>query len=127
MDSESLTYLLRGGHYSVPERIARGLWPHAPLRFDAVVEHLAELIRNERWFPYEPEPHKTGEPVDEMGFIERLAADRFVYHARRAYAHDPCTVAEASSTPFDSAHEVARHYLRWSLHLPGDLDSWQVI
>ena len=127
MDSESLTYLLRGGHYNVPDRVARGIWPHPPLRFDALVKHLAQVIQKEKWFPYEPKVHKSGEPVVEMGFIERVAPDRFVYHAQRGYAHDPCTIAESSKTPFSSAQDVARHYLKWSLYLPGDLDSWQVI
>ena len=127
MDSESLTFLLRGGHYNVPDRIARGIWPHPPLPFDALVEHLAQIIQKERWFPYEPKAHNIGEPVDEMGFIERVALDSFVYHAQRGSALNPCTIAESSKTPFRTAQEVARHYLRWSLHLPGDLDSWQVV
>jgi hypothetical protein len=126
MDSESLTYLLRGGHHSVPDGIARGIWPHPPLRFDALVEHLAEVIEKDRWFPYEPKPHKTGGPVDEMGFIERIASDNFVYHAQHGFAHDPCTIAESSKTKFDRAEDVARHYLRWSLHLPGDLNGAKI-
>jgi len=127
MDSESLTYLLRGGHYDMPDRIARGIWPHPPLPFEALVEHLAVVIQKERWFPCEPKPRVAGEPVDEAGFIEHRAPDDFVYHERRGYAHDPCTVAESSRTHFDSARDVARHYLRWSLYLPGDLDSWKVV
>jgi hypothetical protein len=127
MDNESLTYLLRGGHYNVPERIARGIWPHPPLQFETLVEHLAQLIRKERWFPYERKPHKAGEAMDEFGIIERIAPNRFVYHAQRHSAHNPCTMAESSENVFATAEEVARHYLKWSLHLPGDLDSWTVL
>src|SRR6266851_437996 len=113
MDSESLTHLLRGGHYNVPERIARGIWPHPPLQFDALVQHLAQIIETKRWFPYEPKQHRPGEPVDEFGFIERVAPGRFVYHSQRGYAHDPYTMAGSSKTAFTKADDVARHYLKW--------------
>jgi hypothetical protein len=59
--------------------------------------------------------------------IERVAPDHFIYHAQRSYAHDPYSVAQSSKKSFFSAADAARHYLTWSLHLPGDLDSWQVI
>jgi hypothetical protein len=127
MDAESLTHLLSGGHYSVPERVARGIWPHPPLIFEDLVEHLAAVIQTRQWFPHELTAHKPGEFVAEGGVIERVAADRFVFHWQRGYAHDPWTVAESKKTHFESAHDVARHYLKWELHLPGDLDSWKVV
>jgi len=127
MDAESLTHLLSGGHYSMPERVARGIWPHPPLAFDDLVEHLAQVIQTRKWFPRELEPHKPGEAVDERGCIERVASRRYLYHSRRGYAHDPWTVAESSKTSFTTAHDAARHYLKWSLNLPGDLDSWKVV
>ena len=127
MDPESLTYLLGGGHYNVPDRIERGIWPHPPLRFESLVQHLSQVISARDWFPYEPQPHQPGAAVDEFGVIEHVAPNRFVYHAQRGYALNPHSVAEASKTDFSSAEAAARHYLTWSLHLPGDLDSWRVI
>jgi hypothetical protein len=127
MDSESLTYLLAGGHYNVPDRIERGIWPHPPLRFESLVKHLAQIISTQDWFPYRPKPHQFSEPVDEFGVIERVSANHFVYHIRRGYPTDPRSIAETSGTPFTDAEAVARHYLKWSLHLTGDLDSWKVI
>jgi hypothetical protein len=127
MDAESLTHLLSGGHYSVPERIARGIWPHEPLRFEDLVEHLAQVIQTREWFPYELHAPQPGEAVDEMGCIERFGSNRFVYHVQRGYAHDPWTVAESAKTSFRSARDAARHYLKWTLNLPGDLDSWKVV
>jgi hypothetical protein len=127
MDAESLTHLLSGGHYSAPDRIARGIWPHDPLHFEDLVEHLAQVIQTRAWFPHELAAHQPGEFVGETECIERVAPDRFVYHAQRGYAHDPWTLAEKTQTSFTSARAAARHYLKWSLHLPGDLDSWQVV
>jgi hypothetical protein len=127
MDSESLTHLLGGGHYNVPDRIKRGIWPHPPLRFEDLVQHLAQVIAARDWFPYQPKPHQQGAVVDEWGVIEHVAPNRFIYHIQRGCATDPYTVAEVAATPFNSAEAVARYYLKWSLHLPGDLDSWKVI
>jgi hypothetical protein len=97
------------------------------LQFEQLVEHLALLIQTVQWFPYEFRAHKTGEPVDEMGCIEHVAPDHFVYHVQRGQAHNPLTLAESSKQSFATARAAARHYLKWTLHLPGDLDSWQVV
>ena len=127
MDSESLTFLLGGGHYDVPTRIARGIWPHPPLRFDDLVAHLVRLISERRWFPYEFIPHQPGKAVDEFGVLERVAENRFVYHAEGAFPLDPRSLARSVHKTFSSAEDAARYYLKWSLHLPGDLDSWRVV
>ena len=127
MDSESLTYLLCGGHYNVPDRISRGIWPHPPLEFEEVVKHLAHVIVEHPWFPYQPEPHSTGKIVDEWGFIERVSLNEFVYHAGRGHAYAPFLLAEVYAVPFTCAEAAARHYLKRTLHLPGDLDSWKVV
>lgn len=61
MDNETLLLLLKGGHLSMPDRIARGAWPHPPLYFAAVANFLAAVLeQNEAWFPYRWEPHRTG-------------------------------------------------------------------
>ena|SRR6266568_6221680 len=127
MDRESLTFLLQGGHYNVEERVARGIWPHPPLQFDELVKHLGDVIQKGRWFPYEPKPSQLGGTVDEHGFIERVAPDYFIYHVQRALANNPNAVAESSQLVFATAEDAARSYLKWSLNLPGDLDSWVVV
>jgi len=73
MDSETLTFLLRGGHLSMPERIERGLWPHPALKFSDVVRHLAQVLESETWFPREWKPAIPGESIWEGGVIERKA------------------------------------------------------
>jgi hypothetical protein len=44
VDNETLLFLLKGGHLNMPDRIARGLWPHAPLSFDTVANYLAIVL-----------------------------------------------------------------------------------
>jgi hypothetical protein len=127
MDSETLTFLLRGGHLSMPERIERGLWPHPPLRFSDVARHLASVLVSETWFPREWKPAVPGESVWEGGVIERQSQSRYVYRSQRHHPVVPNIVAGQSEKVFDSPEEVAIHYLKWDLNLPGDLDGWKVV
>lgn len=127
MDEETLTTLLRGGHINMPERVERGLWPHAPLRFSEVLAHLTRLLHHHKWFPHEWQPHREGEPVNEGGMIERQEFDRYVYRAARAHPIQPYILAQSTERVFSSAEGAARHFLKWDLHLPGDLDGWKVI
>ena len=127
MDEEELTTLLRGGHINMPERIARGLWPHLPLSFSEVLAHLMKLLNQHRWFPREWRPHREGEPVHEAGTVERRGPDRYVYRAARHHPIQPDVVAESTERVFSSAEDAARFYLRWDLNLPGDLDGWKVV
>jgi hypothetical protein len=127
MDEESLTILLRGEHINMPERIARGLWPHAPLSFSEVLAHLTNLLHQYRWFPREWQPHREGAPVSEGGTIERQGPERYVYRTARAHPIQPCVLAETTERIFSSAESAARHFLKWDLHLPGDLDGWKVV
>ena len=127
MDSESLDYLLRGGHYNVPDRIARGIWPHPPLKMVELIAHIMDALNRSRWFPHEWVPRSNGELIDDVIVIEKQASDRFVVHSRSASVHDLHTVGQQSETVFKSAEQAARYYLKWGLHLPGDLDSWKVI
>ncbi len=110
----------------MPERMTRGLWPHPPLNFSEVVGHLTGLANQQRWFPREWRPHRDGEPVHEGGVIERQGINRYVYRAARAHPGRPSFLAESIERVFSSADEAARYYLRWDLHLPGDLDGWKV-
>jgi hypothetical protein len=127
MDPETLTYLLRGGHISMPDRIERGLWPHPPLRFSEVLAHLTILIEQNQWFPTEWSPHREGQPVNEGSTIERQAADRYVYRSARGHPTHPRQLAEVTEREFSSSTDAAAYLLKRSLHLPGDLDGWKVI
>lgn len=127
MDAETLTFLLRHGHINVPDRIARGLWPHPPIPFEDVVAHLCAVIRSTRWFPWPFCPWQPGEAVAEGGVIERQSDHRFVYHYQRPHPTNPYVLAERSEKFFRSAEAAARHYLKWDLYLPGNLDGWKVI
>jgi hypothetical protein len=49
-----------------------------------------------------------------------------VYCCQRAYPLNPYEVAEVAERRCISAMAAARLYLKWDLHLPGDLDGWKV-
>jgi hypothetical protein len=127
MDEETLSLLLRGEHINMPERIARGLWPHPSLKFSEVLAHLTRLLQQHRWFPSEWQPHSEGKPVREGGTIERQGLDRYVYRAARSNPIHPYILADSTERVFSSAEDAARHFLKWDLHLPGDLDGWKVV
>lgn len=120
MDPDTLTFLLSGGHLSVPERQARGLSPHPPLKFDDLVAHIVAAIENQGYFP----SMWKGEPG--MGVIERRSPNQYV---RRAIAEVGVGREEYCENIYASAEEAAREYLHWNLGLPksGDLDSWRVV
>jgi hypothetical protein len=128
MDDETLLFLLKGGHLSMPDRIARGAWPHAPLSFEAVADYLATVLeQNERWLPCRRQPHQVGQAVREGGTIERQANHRYVYRSNAAHPTSPTILNRSVETVFQTAREAAVYYLHWDLHLPGDLDGWQVV
>ena len=128
MDSETLLFLLKGGHLSVPDRIARGAWPHAPLPLDYITDYLAIVLeQGDASFPYRWEPHRPGQLVREGGTIERQGVDRYVYRTNAHHPTSPTTLSETAETVFSNARAAAVHYLTWDLHLPGDLDGWKVV
>lgn len=127
MDEETLTILLSGGHLSMPERIARGAWPHPPLKAAEVLPHLTNLIQQSKWFPRRFKPHREGQPVHEGGTIERQGPDRYVCRAARAHPIQPYELAQGTERIFARADDAARYYLEWDLNLPGDLDGRKVI
>jgi hypothetical protein len=127
MDSETLTTLLRGEHINMPDRVARGVWPHAPLNFSEVLDHLSKLLEQNKWFPKAWHPHREGNSVDERATIERLDTGQFVYRAARAHAIQPQALTQTTEQSFPNARDAARHFLRWELRLPGDLDGWKVV
>lgn len=127
MDAETLTFLLRGWHVSMPDRIERGLWPHPSIQFSEVKNHLVNILQHERWFPREWHPHIQGQAVYEGGVIEQKHAAKYVYRAARAWASNPFVTAEVTEKTFSSPLEAAAYYLKWDLHLPGDLDGWKAV
>jgi hypothetical protein len=128
VDNDTLLFLLKGGHLSMPDRIARGAWPHTPLSFDAVANYLAAVLeQSEPWFLYRWEPEHPGQTVREGGTIERQENHQYVYRDSAAHPLSPTTLNRFVETAFSNAHDAAVHYLRWDLHLPGDLDGWKVV
>lgn len=71
MDKDSLTEILSGHHLNMPERVARGIWPHPPLRFGDLVRHLAEIVSSQQWFPAPFVAATPGEFVADVTAIER--------------------------------------------------------
>jgi hypothetical protein len=127
MDSETLTLLLKQGHLNMRERIDRGVWPHPPLIYADVLDQLVRLIENAQWFPEPWKPVVPGQPVREGGIIERVSLIKYVYRSRRSNPAHPYLEAEQVEKVFSSAKLAADYYLKWDLHLPGDLDGWEVI
>jgi hypothetical protein len=125
MDENTLLFLLRGGHLSMSDRIEKGLWPHPPLKYSDVVECVTKAVELETWFPLEWKPIE-GKSIREGGIIERLSSSKYIYRSYRHQAINPTILAEQSEIVFKSSQAVVRYYLKWDLHLPGDLDGWQV-
>ena len=48
--------LLGGEHVGMELRIARGMWPHPPLRLADLVARIARELEHARWFPRPWEP-----------------------------------------------------------------------
>jgi hypothetical protein len=111
----------------MPDRVSPGLWPHPPLSLSEVLTHLTKLLDQHRWFPREWEQHREGGVVREGGTVERQGPDRYVYRAARAHPIQPRMLAQTTERVFSNARDAARHFLKWDLLLPGDLDGWKVI
>jgi hypothetical protein len=122
MDGETLTRLLRGEHLDMQQRLDSGLWPHPPLPYSSVLQHLVTVLRRERWFPYEWKAAAEGQPIDEQPCIEQREPGLFIGHAQSSRANKPFVVAHTTEIRFDSVEEAAQRYLRWALNPPGDLD-----
>jgi hypothetical protein len=122
-----LTRLLRGEHLNMEQRAELRVWPHPPLRYAEVLCHLAHVLATESSFPRPWIAWQAGQVVQEGGVIERLGPESFRYRAQRADAIRPHVLAQTTEVQFSSAEAAAAHYLRWDLHLPGDLDGWKVV
>jgi hypothetical protein len=122
-----LTFLLRGGHMNMPDRIARGLWPHPPLKYRDLLEHLSAILEREDWFPYEWKAPVEGEYINERISVERQGPKSFVCRAAGHHPIQPKVLTRMMEKKFSSAKKAADFYLRFELGLPGDLDGWKVV
>jgi hypothetical protein len=123
VDPATLTDLLAGKHLNMDERVARGAWPHPPLRYRDLVSHLVDLIRREHWFPA-PLPTTAGTAPDYV-IIEHRGFANYLVHSQSSNAWGG--VAGRGCRRFFRPQAAARFYLKWGLHLPGDLDGWKVV
>jgi hypothetical protein len=126
IDDETLRLLLAGGHLSIPDREARGIWPHPPLKFDDLVAFLVPIVEEQGYFPRAWEEHVEGEVVSEDIVIQKEGEGTYIVKSRRHHPIIPTVLAEESATQFDNPQEACAYYLRWRLMLPGDLDGWIV-
>lgn len=126
MDADSLTQILAGRHFNMPERIDRGIWPHPPLRFSDLVKHLAGVLTTREWFPEMFTPARSGDIVPDVVAVERRNSREYVVHMQSS-GPSGFTVAGTASRSFRSPDEAAAFFLRVAFRLPGDLDGWKVI
>ncbi len=119
MDKETLTFLLKGGHINVPDRISKGIWPHPPLKYTDVRTHLTEVIENCEWFPCDLSEGREGVVIQNIN-------GKYICHSLQYSAYGPPIISEQSQKKFKTSKKAADFYLKWDLHLPGDLDSWKV-
>jgi hypothetical protein len=101
MDVNTLTQILEGHHFSMPDRIALGAWPHEPLQFTYLVQHLAKVIASREWFPKPFRAATPGEFVADVTVIERKNPRSYVVHVQRSGASG-LTVAAASTHTFST-------------------------
>lgn len=128
MDDETLTFLLKHGHLDRQELSKQGIDSYQPFSYADVVNHLATVLQNEKWFPRYWEPEAEGEAIYEGIVIERKLPFLFICHVQRHSPMNPTLLAERKSRIFFSAKSAARFYLKFDLGLPGgNLDGWKVI
>ncbi|WP_152971831.1 hypothetical protein [Desulfatitalea tepidiphila] len=119
MDKDTLTFLLKGGHMNVPDRVAKGIWPHPPLNYNEVRAHLVSLITQTEWFPCDLSKGKEGVVIQNTG-------KNYICHILHYSAFGAPIVSEKREKAFKKPEDAADFYLKWDLYLPGDLDSWKV-
>jgi len=127
IDDETLTFLLKHGHLDQQELLKRGIHSYQPLKYADVVNHLAKVLKNEKWFPRYWEPEAEGDAIYEGIIVERKLPFLFICHVQHHSPMDPTLLAERKSRVFFLASSVARFYLKFDFGLPGNLDGWQVI
>ena len=119
MDAETLTFLLRGGHLNMEERNEKGLWPHPPLSYTDVCDHLIHVIENEEWFPCDLSQGREGVVIHNKG-------GTYICHSLQYSAFGAPIISDKQEQSFDTPREAVDFYLKWDMHLPGDMDGWKV-
>jgi hypothetical protein len=127
MPHEILTRLLKGEHFNVEQRKELGLWPSETLKYTDVLEHLASLIEQHEWFPFELDQKDSAATAYEGIIIHSNGISSYQCYARRTSAINPDVTAEESKIIFKTAMGAAEYYLKWALNLPGNLDGWPVV
>ena len=128
MMSQDLAIQIIGGtHFSVPERIEMGLWPHPPIAYEWLLSALAAKLAASQTFPGET---AAGSRASENLTIENLG-DGFVGRAAVFSPLDPSVVQRLQERKFSKPRDAAAWYLKWQLgiapeRLPARLDGWTV-
>jgi len=76
------------------------------------------------WFPYPLPAPQVGWAADYV-VIERRGPKEYLAHFQSSSGLGQ--IAEKGEHEFITPEEAAGYYLKWALHLPGDLDGWKVI
>lgn len=127
MDSETIIFLLKGGHLNMDERVAKNIWPHPPLKLNDLINEVIRYLKTEKFFPHPWVQRKDGEFIDDVCVIEKINPFIFIFRSRAASPSDLTRITAQGKKVFFSARSVVKYYLRWALNLPGDLDGWKVI
>jgi hypothetical protein len=127
MDTETLLFLLKGGHINSAERIEKGIWPHPPLKLSELISVIVNHLKSNRWFPYPWVEKKNDDLIDDVSVIEKIDKEKFIYYSRSAQPINLSKIGENTKRIFKTAQSAAEYYLRNALRLPGNLDSWKVI
>jgi len=127
MTEEIAIQIASGRHFSMPERIEMGLWPHPPIPFEWLSAALAAELMRMRFFPADS---GEGGRAQESLVIEREGA-RFVGRSVVLSPLNPNVVEKNVERTFGSAREAAQWYLKWQLGiapetLPARFDGWTV-
>jgi len=126
MDADALTEILSGKHLSMQERITRGAWPHPPLIFVELVDHLASIVASSDWFPKPFRAARPGELVADLTAVEHRGPHEYIVHVQRS-GPSGYTVGAATERRFDSPRDAGAFFLRVEYRLPGDIDEWRVV
>jgi hypothetical protein len=131
MTEDVAVEIMAGRHFSMPERVSLGLWPHPPIKYEWLVSALASGLSRTRFFPDEPGASRAGMAVRETFTVENVG-NGFVGRASGASPLNPRVIERTIESRFPSAREAAKWYLQWQLgiapdRLPARLDGWVVI